>query len=134
MHILLAEDDYINRQYLYTVLSHYGQVRLANNGEEAIESYTQAIKENKRFDVICLDINMPETDGISVLQTIRNMESTQDTRGSKPAKIVMMTGHAEKSTVMQAVKLGCDGFLLKPVDKEKLFTKLSEIGIRMVSH
>jgi two-component system chemotaxis response regulator CheY len=74
MRILIAEDDSIGRRLLQKYLSNYGECDIAIDGLEAIDSFLVGINENKRYDLICLDIMMPKLDGIKVLRAIRDIE------------------------------------------------------------
>ena len=128
MRILIAEDDYISRKYLYTLLSQHGEVKLAVNGQEAVDAFALAISEKHPFDLVCLDIMMPELDGVDVLKTLRAQEAEGTSPGG-PAKIVMTTALADRDHVLRAMQNGCDGYLLKPIEPVTLIKKLQELRV-----
>ncbi|MCK5148695.1 response regulator [bacterium] len=128
MDILIAEDDYISRKYLYTLLSNFGKVKVVHDGREAVNVFAENLTQDKPFDLVCLDIMMPEMDGMDTLTAIRILEGEYGGEFD-PAKILMVTSLAEKEYVMKAMQMGCDGYILKPVDKYKLINKLNELGL-----
>uniref|UniRef100_UPI0040575DA3 response regulator n=1 Tax=Acetatifactor sp. TaxID=1872090 RepID=UPI0040575DA3 len=77
--------------------------------------------ENHDIDMILLDVEMPEADGVETLQTLRKMENCAD------MPVVMVTGMRDKETVMNSAILGIDGYLVKPVSKETLQKKVMEV-------
>jgi len=133
MNILIAEDDYISRKFLYTVLAAHGTVKLACNGREAVDMYLKSLSESRPFDLVCLDIMMPEMDGVEALKAIRAIESEWPGSGLKQAKIVMTTALADKPFVIKALKYGCDGYVLKPIDQKVLFQKMTELELTLTS-
>ncbi len=77
MKTLIVEDDFICRKLLQTFLSGYGATDVAANGVEALLAVSQAINEDEPYDLICLDILMPELDGHKVLKQIRADEEVK---------------------------------------------------------
>lgn len=75
MRVLVAEDDIVSRKFLCKFLSRYGECDQAVDGMEAIDAYIAAVKDQKPYDLICLDIMMPKVDGIKALKTIRTWRS-----------------------------------------------------------
>lgn len=78
MRILIAEDDLASRKVLYKFLSNYGECDITIDGMEALEAFMLAWDEGKPYDLICLDIMMPELDGVKTLKTIRDIENQKD--------------------------------------------------------
>ena len=75
MKILIAEDDFTARRLINLQLTALGEVDIAANGNEAILAVKMAFKNNQPYDLICLDILMPEVDGIKALKKIRQLEA-----------------------------------------------------------
>jgi two-component system chemotaxis response regulator CheY len=71
MECLIVEDDFAARKLLQTYLSDYGDCFIAVNGHEAVKVFQEALKQRQPFDLICLDIMMPEMNGHDALQEIR---------------------------------------------------------------
>ena len=66
MKALIVDDDFVSRLLLQKVLMAYGEAHIAVNGKEAVEAFTAALRLGSSYDVICLDIMMPEMDGQDV--------------------------------------------------------------------
>jgi two-component system, chemotaxis family, chemotaxis protein CheY len=78
---------------------------------------------------VCLDIMMPEMDGVAALKTIRDDEEAQGVLPSRCAKIVMATALHDRNTVTSAYRELCDGYLFKPIERDKLFALLTELNL-----
>ena len=128
MKILIAEDDFVSRKLLFSQLSFLGDVDIAANGKEAILAVQLSHSENKPYDLIFLDIIMPESDGIKALADIRRLEFQAGLDKAHSSIIVMLTAHSEKDHVVAAAKSNCDCYLIKPVAKQRLYDKLRELG------
>jgi len=134
MRILIAEDDYMVRQFLSTMLNHYGDVVASQSGRDALDVFSKELARRRCFDLICIETALPELCGNEVLKTIRRLEAEKKGVGwFNASKILMMTGQADRECVVTAIENGCDGFLLKPIEKEAFFRKLAEMGIRIVN-
>lgn len=121
--ILLAEDNIVNQQVAKGMLTSLGhQVALANNGMEAVEAVSQKV-----FDLILMDIQMPEMDGYQATAAIRALGGAA---GKIP--IVAVTANNLQSDRDKCSQIGMDDFLAKPFDKPALaalITRLSNLGI-----
>ena len=124
--IFIVEDDLTSRMLMGKYLSRYGVCETANNGIEAIEVFTEAIK-NQPFDLICLDVMMPKVDGIRTLKSIRTIE--HQFRIKNGAKIIMTTALTDHSTMNEAFDNGCEAYVSKPIDLEKFNDILQELGL-----
>ena len=95
MRILIAEDDRISRSFLQKFMQSYGEVDMAVDGMEAVDLYMDSIKQNNRYDLLCLDIMMPKVDGLKVLKVIRQLEKQHGISQENHLKIIMMTALAD---------------------------------------
>jgi len=130
MRILFVEDDFPNRWIIQKHLAPYGDIDIAVNGEEAIESFNLAWREGKPYDLICLDIMIPKKDGQQVLQEIREKEKEQNVPPSEEVKIIMVTVLEDPENVFKAYYKGkATSYILKPVDKEKLVNELKKLKL-----
>lgn len=109
--ILLAEDDPLVAQMLTIMLRKLDwEVAIAKNGKECLERYQTGV-----FDVILMDIQMPEMDGYKAARAIREKEN-----GEKPVPIIALTAHALDEAREKSIKSGMNGYLTKPVDRAQL--------------
>jgi two-component system chemotaxis response regulator CheY len=129
MRILIAEDDLISRKFISKILSQYGECDVTVDGQEALDAYLLAAKENKPYDLICLDIMMPKIDGVRVLKAIRALEKQQENSTAHHAKIIMLTALADKEYVTKSFEIGCEAYATKPIDTEKLVEVLQKLGL-----
>jgi two-component system, chemotaxis family, chemotaxis protein CheY len=122
LRMLLVEDDFTSRLLLQTFLSRYGDCHVAVNGREAVEAFRSARERGEGYDLICLDIMMPEMDGHEALRQIRALEEKQGVFSNRGAKIVMTTTVAQVKQVVGCFRELCDSYLLKPIDLVKLLS------------
>jgi signal transduction histidine kinase len=112
--ILLAEDNKINQKVATMILKKGGHnIDIANNGQEAIDKF----KENN-YDIILMDIQMPEIDGLEATEIIRAIEKNQ--KAEKPIKIVAMTANTMKDDQKKFELVGMDDFIGKPIKPQDL--------------
>ncbi len=124
MKILIVEDDVTSRVLLEEVLRKFGKVHTAADGSAAVDAFGNALAVSEPFDLICLDIMLPELDGREVLRQIRGMEEAAGITSTHGAKIVMTTALDHVKSVTQSFHGLCDAYLCKPVDKGKLVALL----------
>ena len=118
--ILLAEDNEINREIMQSQLKAMGySVDTAANGAEALKLYQQ-----KAYDVILTDIEMPEKNGYELTAEIRRLE----TDASRSIPIFAITASEFDLNEERAVAMGFTGYMLKPLEIEVLKKKLAAIG------
>lgn len=130
MKILIAEDDFISRTVLQEMLSPLGICHVAMDGVEAMAAYKQALEVKEPYDLICLDIMMPNLNGQEVLQQIRDIEKERGIGGSDMSRIIMVTALDDAKNIMAAlVKGSCDAYLVKPVDSDKLMAEIKRLGL-----
>jgi two-component system chemotaxis response regulator CheY len=124
MRSLIVEDEFTSRMQIQYFLEEYGHCDIAVNGTEAVEAYKMANDLEKPYDLICLDINLPEKNGQQVLEEIRKMEEEAGKSSAGPVKIFMTTAMDSMRNVIDAYYGLCDEYLTKPIEKEKLAEKL----------
>jgi two-component system chemotaxis response regulator CheY len=126
MKTLIVDDDFTCRAILHRMLKPFGETRSAVNGVEAIKEIKIANRMEEPYDLICLDIMLPEKSGLTVLSEIRAIESGKHAPG-KIARIIMITALGDKENVLAASQ-SCDAYLVKPVNKHKLMAHLKKFG------
>jgi two-component system chemotaxis response regulator CheY len=128
MKTLIVEDDFTSRLFLQTVLSRFGECHIAVNGREAVEAFRAALESGERYDLICMDIMMPEMDGQAAIRLIREREANAGLF-SKGVKIVMTTALADVKDVSAAFQGLCDSYLMKPINVRRLLGELKGFGL-----
>ncbi len=119
--ILLAEDSMTNQKLAIALLNKVGHsVTVANNGQEAIDRF-----ESEKFDLILMDVQMPEVDGFEATQHIRRFEQASGTH----IPIIAMTAHAMKGDRERCLDAGMDSYIPKPIQTQLLFETLASIGL-----
>ncbi|MGA2144722.1 MAG: response regulator [Bryobacteraceae bacterium] len=117
---LLVEDDFASRLVLQTFLSRYGECHIAVNGKEAVEAFRFAFDGERGYDLICMDIMMPEMDGREAVRQIRALEVAHGILSTSGAKIVMTTALEDVKEVIRCFQELCDAYLMKPIDLAQL--------------
>jgi len=113
LRILVAEDNHVNQRLALAVLGKMGHnVTLAANGIEAV-----ANRNRGSFDLIFMDVQMPEMDGFEATATIRRQEAL---RGSAHIPIIAMTAHAQEGDRNRCIAAGMDDYISKPVSRKTL--------------
>lgn len=131
MRILIAEDDFASRKFLFKFLSNYGECDTTIDGAETIEAFLLGWDEGKPYDLICLDIMMPKVDGLKVLKFIREKEKEKGLEASQSVKIIMTTALNESNYVYSAFDSGCEGYAAKPLDTNKLLEVIAKLGLKI---
>jgi CheY-like chemotaxis protein len=117
--ILLAEDNIINQKLAVRLLEKQGhEVVVAGDGKEALEKFDQSF-----FDLVLMDVQMPEMDGLMATSMIRMRE--QGT--SRHTPIVALTAHAMKGDRERCLAAGMDGYIAKPINVQQLFQTIDQI-------
>lgn len=129
MKTLIVEDDFTSRLVLQGILKQYGPVDTVVNGREAVETARAALTAGQPYDLICLDIMMPEMDGHAALREIRHIEEQAGIPGADSVKIIMTTALADSKNVIGAFREQCDAYVNKPVNKAKLIEHLTALGL-----
>jgi two-component system chemotaxis response regulator CheY len=129
MKALVVEDDLTNRLLLQNFLTQYGDCQVALNGKEAVKAFRQALEEKRPFNLICMDVVMPEMDGHQAVRVIRNLERKQRVRPSAQVKIIMTTALTDRGNVIMSAREQCDAYMVKPVDTGRLLDHLEAFGL-----
>ncbi|MFH0733491.1 MAG: response regulator [bacterium] len=130
MRTLVVEDDFTSRLVLQKMLAPFGPCDVAVNGLEAVHAFMLAVEENNPYDLICLDIMMPEMDGKEALKIIREKEKELNILPKNETKIIMVTALDTAHEVIDAYyKGGCTSYLVKPIEKRKIIKAVTELGL-----
>jgi CheY-like chemotaxis protein len=116
--VLLAEDSPVNQRVVLRMLNKRGhQVVVANTGVEALAAIEQA-----HFDVVLMDLQMPDMGGIEATGLIRERERTT----GRHLRIIALTAHAMAGDRERCLAAGMDGHLTKPIDRDRLFEAVED--------
>lgn len=129
MKILVVDDELVSRKKMIKIISEFGRVDAVKNGKAAVSSVKTALEDRKLYDFITLDISMPDISGTEVLSTIRRLEDERGLSDEEKAKILMVTSHSDVETVKACVGK-CDGYVIKPFNKEVMVEKMKKIGMQ----
>ncbi|MBF0212112.1 MAG: response regulator [Magnetococcales bacterium] len=130
MKILITDDEAHNRLLMEKILSPYGNCDLVVTGKEALEAFEMSLLDGAPYDLVCLDIMMPEMDGQEALRRIRELEREHDINESEEAIIFMVTALNTEEHVVQAFfRGGCTDYLAKPVTRDKVVEKMRQYNL-----
>ncbi|MDO9058908.1 MAG: ATP-binding protein [Bradyrhizobium sp.] len=124
--ILVAEDNEINALLMRSLLTRLGHhAVITTNGEEALESWLAAKSAAAPYDLVLMDIQMPQLDGIETTRRIREREAGQPGRRTP---ILALTANTLVEDRYACFEAGMDGFLIKPLDRDKLADALAGLA------
>jgi len=129
LHMLVVEDEAISRKVMVSFLTPLGSCDTAETGKAAVDAFRRSIETGKRYDLITLDIKLPEMNGDEVLQEIRRIETDSGTQPGDGVRIIMTTVMDDPKGIMDTFKNQCDAYIIKPVDKTKLIEQIRKLGL-----
>jgi CheY-like chemotaxis protein len=119
LRILLAEDNAVNQRVARALLEKRGHtVSVAGNGREAVR-----LVQERNFDLVLMDVQMPEMDGLEATAAIRAREAG----AARRLPIVAMTAHAMKGDAERCLEAGMDAYVSKPIKPERLFAVIERV-------
>lgn len=132
MRTLIVDDSFLTREIVKDSLSPFGDCTIAVNGEEAIQAFEKALEENRRYDLICLDIRMPVMNGDQALVRIREIEKDAGISFAEEVKVIMTTACDDPKTVVDSYyKGGATSYLVKPFDEGTLLKEVRKLGFAL---
>lgn len=130
MRILAVDDDPVSLAKLKAILKSFGPCEACTSGLEAIMKFKEAHEKSEPFDLITLDIDMPGLKGQEVVGMIRDWEkkNRQHVDGTE-CKIIMVTVMTDGLSFIESFKEGCEGYLIKPFDRESVESAVRKVGL-----
>lgn len=130
MKTLIVEDDFISRKIMKELLTPLGECDIAIDGAEAVQAFRLACEEKRPYDLVCMDIMMPNMDGHEALERIRTMERDMGVMAAGEVKVIMTTALDDPRNVVEALyRGGATSYLVKPITKQKLMKEIRSHGL-----
>jgi len=130
MKSLIVEDDRISSQVLEKMISRHGGYQVVRNGQQAVDSFRQAQESGAPYDLVLMDIMMPEVNGLQSVAALRQLESSRGVPRAKRVRIVMTTALDDPRTIMKALyESDADSYLVKPIRLQKLEEELRSLQL-----
>ncbi len=129
MKSLIVEDEFTIRKLMQLYLMEFGPCHIAKNGKEAVDAFLLALDERQPYDLICMDIMMPEMDGMEAMERIRQIEAKRNILGLAAVKIIMTTAKGQSKDIFGAFNSGCEAYIIKPFHREDLLEEVGKLGL-----
>lgn len=125
--VLIADDNKANRKLLVSMLKKKFVCTEVENGQEALNQFEDAYNQGQPFDLVLLDIVMPEVTGREALVKMREFEEDKKIQPPKRSFIAMMTSLDDRESMMNSHQEGCNQYIVKPFSKDKLDKILQKV-------
>jgi two-component system, chemotaxis family, chemotaxis protein CheY len=130
MKTLIVEDDFISRRVLAQMLSPYGACDIAIDGKEALLAFKLAHDEAAPYDLICMDIMMPQMNGHEALKSVRALEKERGILETQGVKVFMTSAKEGPRDVVEAMyQGGATVYIVKPIVKKQLLQELRNLEL-----
>ncbi|MBF0584593.1 MAG: response regulator [Magnetococcales bacterium] len=121
MKTLIADDEFANRELLKYILQPYCSCVMAEDGLEAVALFKQHLADGEPFDLVLLDIMMPNMDGHQAVQAMRKKEASLGLVSRNEVKVIMVTAlDSPKEAMKSYYNDGCTDYVTKPVTQQKI--------------
>lgn len=129
MKTLIVDDELVSRKKMEKIMGTLGEYSGFESGSRALAAFKEALDEGSPYDLVTLDVSMPEMDGMQVLMEIRGLEEGRKIPRGKRSKIIMVTCQTDKDSVVTSIQAGCDDYVLKPFDRGIMAKKFEKLGL-----
>ena len=129
MKSLVVDDEFVPRMVLQRILQAYGPCDAAINVAEALLAMRHSFELKEPYQLICLDIEMPDGSGQDLLQEFRHLEGQATVPDELQTRVLMTSSRSESEQVKTSFHNGANGFLVKPIDLERLKKRLRELAL-----
>ncbi|MFP4562250.1 MAG: response regulator [Spirochaetia bacterium] len=130
LRILVVEDDFVTRHLEISLMRDFGECEVAVDGKEAVSAFELRTIEGRPYDLILLDIMIPEMDGHGVLKRIREFEDERGIREIDRTKVIIISGLRDMGNISRSFRGQTDSYIVKPITKKKIERELSRLGFR----
>ncbi len=132
MRILIADDESVSLKKMELIMKYYGHCDLVGDGQAAVDAFVTGWTDWSPFDLMLLDQVMPSMNGDAAVLKIRALEKEKNVPEDKSVKIIIVTGNSDKDTVVTCVQAGCNGFIIKPIDRQMVESKIFKLFPHLV--
>jgi two-component system chemotaxis response regulator CheY len=130
--ILIVDDSTSIREQFIAILSPLAECQAATNGQEAVDLVKKRPGRGKIFDLVIMDVIMPEKDGLTAVKEIREFEKEQGRSGDDTLTIIIATTIKDPSRILIAqYECGADAYIAKPFTEETLLQTLRNNGLHL---
>jgi two-component system chemotaxis response regulator CheY len=130
MRILIVEDDFVGRKVMHQLLLEYGECDVAVDGVEAVKAFELAWAANQPYEVMFLDIMMPNMSGHEALKIIRDREKERGVTPQNEVRVIMTSALDDVKNVTQSFfQGGASAYLVKPIERRKVIEELRKLGL-----
>ena len=130
MRILIVEDDFVGRKIMHKLLMEYGECDIAVDGAEAVKAFDLAWESGNPYDVLFLDIMMPNMSGHEALNIIRSKEKERGVPLSKEVKVIMTSALDDVKNVTESFfQGGASAYLVKPIERREIIDELRKLEL-----
>ncbi|MEE2959431.1 MAG: response regulator [Myxococcota bacterium] len=126
---LVVEDDSTTATVMAELLGFYGAVSVVKSGGAALDLFRRAFESGEAFDLVCLDIMLPDMSGQSVLKVLREHEASIGCKDNEVVRIVMTSSRTDPPAILGAFREQCDDYLVKPTTQAKLHQMIKKQGL-----
>ena len=127
---LIVDDDLLGRELIAQYLRNVPFVDTAVDGQDAVGKFRAALAAEDPYELILLDIVMPDMDGITAGKEIRKLERSLELTADKQVKIIMLTAlNTPQDIVQSMLSAQSSAYLVKPVDPEKVRKTIGQLGL-----
>ena len=126
MRSLAIDDEFVVLSKMVAMLESFGQCDAAMTSRQALDLFRRALEEARPYDLVTIDINLPDMSGIMLLGRLNEEEGR---RSAPRARKLMVTAESTMLNVLASASADCDGFLAKPLRRAVLSEKLVDLGL-----
>ncbi len=111
------------------IMAPFGVVEDVPTGGEGLARYHDALVAEQPFQLVCLDLGLPDASGLEILKAMRVLEASVGLLAGQGAKVLVITAESDKSVAMKAFRSQADGYLVKPVRRADIIARLADLGL-----
>jgi CheY-like chemotaxis protein/HPt (histidine-containing phosphotransfer) domain-containing protein len=126
---LVIDDDQVCRQRVSMIVRDFCECTFANDGKQGFELFKKAFEDGQSFQLVTLDIQMPDMDGHETLSAIRLLEQKHGVEGLDGCKVIMITSQHHSDHIFSAFREGCEAYVIKTNLGKKLPEEMANLGL-----